>query len=131
MTNWIDFIINSQPIKSIYGDCMPSLNNAEIHSIIFHRDGPTVSIKLNLNEYPLNPPKKWEMQNFNTVQIVLSFSGVKSINMSGWIYTNYFMNLVVSKKNELISLSAKKNDFKLNLESSFVDVDSISAYFKQ
>lgn len=130
MTNWIEFIVNSQPIKSIYGDCAPSLNNVEIHSIIFHRDGPTVSIKLNLNEYPLKPPKKWEIQRFNTVQIVLSFSGVKSVSMSGWVYTNYSMNLVVSKENELISLSARKNDFELKLESSFIDVDSISAYLK-
>ncbi|WP_370664125.1 Imm50 family immunity protein [Candidatus Pantoea soli] len=97
---------------------------------MFKRDGPTVSIKLNLNEYPTKPPKKWEVQKFNTVQIVLSFLGVKSINMSGWVYTNYSMNLVVSRKNELISLSAKKDDFEINLESGFVDIDSISAYLK-
>ena len=130
MTNWIEFLVNSQPIKSIYGDCTPSLNNVDVHSIIFNRDGPTVSIKLNLNEYPTKPPKKWEAQKFNTVQIVLSFLGVKSINMSGWVYTNYSMNLVVSRKKELISLSAKKYNFEINLESGFVDIDSISAYLK-
>lgn len=130
MTNWIEFLVNSQPIKAIYGDCTPSLNNVDVHSVIFNRDGPTVSIKLNLNEYPTKPPKKWEVQKFNTVQIVLSFLGVKSINMSGWVYTNYSMNLVVSRKNELISLSAKKDDFEINLESGFVDIDSISAYLK-
>jgi len=130
MNDWIEFIVNSQPIKSIYGDCTPSLNNVEVHSILFNRDGPTVSIKLNLNEYPTKPPKKWEIQKFNTVQIVLSFLGVKSVNMSGWVYTNYPMSLIVSKKNELISLSAKENEFEINLESSFVDLDSISAYLK-
>lgn len=130
MTNWIEFIVNSQPIKAIYGDCTPSLENVEVYSILFNRDGPTVSIKLNLNEYPVKPPKKWEVQKFNTVQIVLSFSEVKSINMSGWVYTNYSMDLMVSKRNELISLSAKNNDFEINLESGFVDVDSISAYLK-
>jgi hypothetical protein len=130
MINWIEFIVNSQPIKAIYGDYTPSLENVEVYSILFNRDGPTVSIKLNLNEYPVKPPKKWEVQKFNTVQIVLSFSEVKSINMSGWVYTNYSMDLVVSKRNELISLSAKNNDFEINLESGFVDVGSISAYLK-
>lgn len=72
MNNWIEFIVNSQPIKFIYGDCTPSLNNVEVHSILFNRDGPTVSIKLNL----------------------------------------------------------KENEFEINVESSFVDLDSISAYLK-
>ncbi|QDY40897.1 hypothetical protein D8B20_02815 [Candidatus Pantoea soli] len=123
-------VVSNPGGRSIYGDCTPSLNNVDVHSVIFKRDGPTVSIKLNLNEYPTKPPKKWEVQKFNTVQIVLSFLGVKSINMSGWVYTNYSMNLVVSRKNELISLSAKKDDFEINLESGFVDIDSISAYLK-
>lgn len=130
MTNWLEFIVNSQPIKSIYGDCVPSLNNVEVHSLLLHRDGPTLSIKLNLNEYPLKPPRKWEIQKFNTVQIILSFSDVKSITMSGWVYTNFLMDLVVSNKNGLISLSAKEKDFELNLEARFIDVDSISAYCK-
>jgi len=130
MTNWMELIVNPQPMKSIYGNCVPSLNNVEVHSLVFHRDGPTLSIKLNLNEYPLRPPKKWEVQKFNTVQITLSFSDLKSVNMSGWIYTGYLMSLVVYKENGLILLNAKEKDFELKLEAKFMDVDSISAYLK-
>lgn len=89
MSHWFELLVNSQSIKSIYGDETPSLKNVDVHSLLLHRDGPKLSMKFNLNEYPSSPPKKWNAQEFNTVQIVLSFLDLKSVEMSGWVDTIY------------------------------------------
>ncbi|MCU6243896.1 immunity 50 family protein [Enterobacter asburiae] len=46
----------------------PSLYNVDIHDIVFHRDGPCISIRFNLRDYPSSPPKKWRLQKYNTIQ---------------------------------------------------------------
>lgn len=56
MKSWTEYLVSSKYIDSIYHENKPSLNNVNIHEIIFHRDGPKISIRMNLNEYPETPP---------------------------------------------------------------------------
>mgnify|MGYP003365298543 CR=1 FL=1 len=58
MNLWTNHLVSTQYIDSIYHSNKPGLNKVDIHEINFHRDGPKISIRINLNDYPENPPKK-------------------------------------------------------------------------
>ncbi|MEB6587835.1 immunity 50 family protein [Pseudomonas asiatica] len=130
MIHWFELLVNSQAVKSIYKDEVPSLRDVDVHSLLLHRDGPKLSIRLNLKDYPSNPPEKWSAQGFNTVQIVFSFLDLKSISMSGWIGAVYLADINIDFKNGLVALNIDSDKFKLTAEASFLDLESIVAYTK-
>ncbi|WP_060508350.1 Imm50 family immunity protein [Pseudomonas sp. NBRC 111124] len=130
MVHWFDLLVNAQAIKSIYKDEAPSLRGVDVHSLLLHRDGPKLSIKFNLNDYPSKPPKKWDVQGFNTVQVVLSLLDLRSVSISGWIDTVYVTDLDIGFKDDLVTLSIDSDRLKLTAEASFFDLESISAYAK-
>lgn len=130
MKLWTDYLVSSQHIDSIYHTDKPNLNNVDIHEIIFHRDGPKISIRLNLNEYPSHPPKKWVSQKFNTVQITLTFLDIKEMSMSGWINTHYVADIIIEKIDNAICIHVNSTNLKLMVSAKYIDIDSIVAYMK-
>ncbi|QMM54207.1 hypothetical protein HVX06_17625 [Enterobacter sp. RHB15-C17] len=130
MKLWTDYLINSQAIDSIYHGDRSTLSSVDIHEIIFHRDGPKISIRLNLNSYPKSPPKKWVMQKFNTVQIVLSLLEIKDVTFSGWVNTNYIANIEIDDMNGEVNIKIDNSALKLNVKAGFLDIESITAYLK-
>lgn len=130
MIHWFELLVNSQAVKSIYKDEVPSLRDVDVHSLLLYRDGPKLSIRLNLKDYPSNPPEKWSAQGFNTVQIVLSFLDLKSISMSGRIDAVYLADINIDFKNGLVALNIDSDKLKLTAEASFLDLESIVAYTK-
>lgn len=130
MNPWTDYLVNSHYINAIYHENKPSLNNVDIHEIIFHRDGPKITIRMNLEKYPDAPPKKWIIQKFNTVQITLSLIDVECVNMSGWVDTTYAASINIEKKDGKINFVLKGLNIKLMAKSSFIDIETIAAYTK-
>lgn len=130
MKLWTDYLISSKYIDSIYHENKPNLNNVDIHEIIFHRDGPKVSIRMNLNEYPENPPKKWLFQKFNTVQLTLALIDIKEVSMSGWVDTNYIADVKIDKIDEGVCVNLTGINLNLMVRASYIDVESIVAYIK-
>ncbi|AKH63575.1 MULTISPECIES: Imm50 family immunity protein [Photorhabdus] len=129
MSFWTDFLIDKRKICSIYTDELPSLDCVDIHEILFHRDGPKVTLRFNFKLYPNNPPKKWVGQNFNTVQAQLTLLDIKDVNLKGWTGTSYIADIKIGKNNGLINLNIESKKLSLNIESSFLDITSISAYY--
>lgn len=130
MNLWTDYLVNPQYINSIYHEDKPNLNNVDIHEIVFHRDGPKISIRMNLKEYPNIPPKKWTIQKFNTVQIILTLVDIEYVNMSGWIDTTYTADISIEKIDGVIHFDLNGIDVKLVVKSKFIDIESITAYLK-
>jgi len=130
MNSWIDTLVDKKKVTSIFNGEEPSLYNVDIHDIVFHRDGPRISIRFNLRNYPSSPPKKWRLQKYNTVQMQLTAIDVKDVKLSGWSRTNYIVNLIVSKENGFVYIRASDGDFDLYIESSFLDISSVSAYIR-
>ncbi|TQC41911.1 hypothetical protein EEB14_51975 [Rhodococcus sp. WS4] len=81
---WVDFLHDSQAIRSIYGADLPSLSDIDLHEVRLERRGASVFLRFDLDEYPASPPKKWIAQRANTVQLELQFSDVGDLTLSGW-----------------------------------------------
>lgn len=131
MKSWAAYLVDSKHIESIYHAKIPDLNEVDIHEVTFNRDGPTISITLNLNEYPINPPQKWVVQKFNTVQIKIALIDIEEVELSGWINTTYIARVDINKIDEKITLNLTSGDLKLSIKARFIDVYSISAYIKK
>ncbi|MEE3664805.1 Imm50 family immunity protein [Brenneria sp. g21c3] len=125
---WLDLLIDKNKISSIFKNDVPSLCQVDLHDIVFHRDGPKITLRFNFQHYPSDPPKKWLMQGFNTVQVQLTALDVKEVRLSGWEKTNYLLDINIEKENGLIILSAQDDIFCLYVKAVFLDISSISAY---
>ncbi|EIX6435748.1 hypothetical protein MKU92_004791 [Salmonella enterica] len=128
MNSWIDLLIDNRKISSIFKEEEPSLCNVELHEVIFHRDGPKITLRFNITNYPSDPPKKWLMQKCNTVQLQLTAIDVKEVNLSGWEKTNYILNINISRLDDFIVISAKDDVFCLYIRSAYLDIFSVTAY---
>ncbi|ELZ8935179.1 Imm50 family immunity protein [Cronobacter dublinensis] len=128
MGSWTDVLVDKSKVSSIFKEEEPSLCNIDIHEIIFHRDGPKITLRFNLENYPSDPPKKWVLQKFNTVQLQLTALDINEVKFSGWEKTNYNLDLNISKCDDLIVISARDDVFCLYIKASYLSVSSISAY---
>ncbi|WP_105687512.1 Imm50 family immunity protein [Cronobacter dublinensis] len=128
MGSWTDVLVDKSKVSSIFKEEEPSLCNIDIHEIIFHRDGPKITLRFNLKNYPSDPPKKWVLQKFNTVQLQLTALDINEVKFSGWEKTNYSLDLNISKCDDLIVISARDDVFCLYIKASYLSVSSISAY---
>ena len=81
---WVNFLLDSQSIRSIYGECLPPLSDLDLHEVRLDRRGTSVFLRFDLGEYPTSPPKKWIAQKANTVQLELQFSEVSNLTLNGW-----------------------------------------------
>ncbi|EPD6703408.1 Imm50 family immunity protein [Cronobacter dublinensis] len=128
MGSWTDVLVDKIKVSSIFKEEEPSLYNIDIHEIILHRDGPKITLRFNLENYPSDPPKKWVLQKFNTVQLQLTALDINEVKFSGWEKTNYNLDLNISKCDDLIVISARDDVFCLYIKASYLSVSSISAY---
>ncbi|ASW01025.1 Imm50 family immunity protein [Paraburkholderia aromaticivorans] len=94
MSHWTDFLVDKRKVTFIYGEDFPSLDKVNVHDVTFHRDGPTVTFRIDLRDYPLSPPKNWVENKFNTVQIQLSCSGVRYSSLQGGIIRHSLQTLI-------------------------------------
>jgi hypothetical protein len=130
MKIWTDYLLDSKYLDSIFQEEKPCLSKVDIHGIVFHRDGPKISIRMNLNEYPAIPPRKWVLQRFNTVQLTLALIDIKDVTMSGWVDSSYIADVTIGEINGDISICVSGGNLKLAVRASFIDIDGVSAYMK-
>ncbi|MCS0601264.1 immunity 50 family protein [Streptomyces sp. LP11] len=82
--SWNSLLHNPEGITAVYGGDPPDLSGVRLRELTLHEDGPTLTVRLDLPAYPNQPPRKWAAQGFNTVQIELSLSGLRSIELEGF-----------------------------------------------
>ena len=81
---WTSLVENPEGITSVYQGSPPELLDVHVHEVCLHRDGPALRVRLDLPSYPEIPPKKWAAQGFNTVQIEITFSGLREVELNGF-----------------------------------------------
>ncbi|MCP1621433.1 Imm50 family immunity protein [Pseudomonas nitroreducens] len=127
MNNWLECLMSDKEIKAVYGEDIPDLKGLSFHEVAISRDGPKVSIRFDLGDFPSDPPKKWVANGFNCVQIVLAFSGVTDFEMKGWGLDNVG-GIHVFRENDLVILELFGDGLYMRLRSDFSYVEKISAY---
>ena len=126
--DWIDqvekpdeFIRNLFPVA-------PSLERLRVLEVTLHEDGPSVSLRCNLNDFPKQPPAKWIKAEANRVQITLSCFGVRRLKIDGW-GTNNLVSIRMEKlEGDAFILEAVGDAVCLRAESRRVTLDKVTAY---
>ena len=125
--SWIDLVLDATPVKAIFGQELPMLEDIDLHEIALHRDGPRVLLRFDLQDFPMHPPKKWVAEGFNRVQMRLLASGVRELHIAGW-QANNRVDLRIEKDGSLVRIRADNGVVQLDLIADFLIVDRISAY---
>lgn len=81
MAIWLDSLDDDRPIRAVYGEQFPSLTAVVFHEVCLHRDGPRVTLRLDLSEFPAHPSKKWLQQEANVVQVELMLIGIQRLSL--------------------------------------------------
>lgn len=117
---------NKLPIESIYSQA-PSLDRVRLHEVRLHQDGPRISLRLDLNEFPDNPPRKWIVGNFNRAQLVLVLIDIVGVQLSGWSLNN-IGELAIEGCDTGINVKFTGQPLQLECTARFLEVEKISGY---
>lgn len=113
MAVWLDLLEDATSLRSLYGNYTPSLEPVHLHEISLHRDGARVNLRFDLEEYPKDPPKKWRILGFNTVQVQLALIGIRELSLRGWS----------SRMDAKMSLSREVDCLRVIMSTSFMAID--------
>ncbi|WP_228989499.1 Imm50 family immunity protein [Streptomyces sp. DH8] len=123
---WTELLNNPEGINATYQRNPPDLRGVRIHEVSLQVEGPTLKLRFDLPVYPDNPPKKWLAQKCNTVQVELSFGGLKSISLSGF---GSEISADVSLTGEGgVNVMVTSPGFHLQADATTVFVSKLSAY---
>lgn len=122
---WTEFLLDSNSINAIY-NTLPELKQVSIKQIELQDNAKSCCVRIDLNKYSENPPAKWKLNKFNTVQIVLRLVDISSVSIKGWDTLN-LVDFSFEKFDNKISLKVE-GVTEIEAEFSFLDLVSISAY---
>lgn len=125
---WTQYVNETTGLTAVYSGAVPTLERVSLHEVCLHRDGPSVLLRFDLNKFPVNPPKKWVSQGFNTVQISLRLLGVDDIQFSGWS-SNCLIDINLTRTDKRIRLNTSNGPFLMEVTADLVLLNSISAYY--
>lgn len=124
--SWIEHVENPVAIHSMFS-VTPALEKVELHELVFHRDGPRISMRIELNDYPDEPPQRWLVQKFNRAQLILMATDIRSAELRGW-QTRNTCTISVSRGDDLLSLTLVGGATQILIETKFLFVDKLSGY---
>lgn len=127
MNYWTNFLLNAEKIAAIFPGEVPSLVDVDLHEVVLHRDGPRITLRFDLANYPKVAPKKWEMQKFNRVQLQLTLIGIVDISIKGWA-TECKIDLLLQKVGNRVKLLGSNELVEIEVVADFVRLDEVSAY---
>ncbi|XIE79194.1 Imm50 family immunity protein [Streptomyces sp. SBR177] len=76
-------LLNPEPLTSIYGR-IPTFAGFRLRSINLNWRGPTVTLRLDLPQFPENITEEWKQSDANTIQCHLQFLAVANFLLSDW-----------------------------------------------
>ncbi len=88
MHMWLDCLAFKEKISDIFQK-LPSVDEVYLHELRLHQDGPHLTLRFNLKEYPEAPPTEWRAKGYNTVQVVVELWGLHAIEIHGFSTENY------------------------------------------
>jgi len=123
---WIDCLDNKLPVESFYA-VAPSLTDVRLHEVRLHQDGPRVSLRIDLNDFPDNPPRKWAIGKFNRAQLTLVLIDIIDFQMTGWSLNN-IGTFVLSSVSGGIHVKFIGHSLLIDCMARFIEAEKISGY---
>lgn len=127
--DWTDSLDNPRALTSMY-DQAPQLQQVRLLGATLDQDGPRLQLRLDLNQFPQRPPRKWQGQGFNTVQLKLDLFGVEQLQLGGW-GTDNVVDLELERRPDGVAVSATAAGFKLSCRCLMVRVAGVSGYLQR
>lgn len=128
MHSWLDLVDGSEFLAGLFEDDVPSLHRVELHEIILHRDGPKLTLRFDLQEFPKTVPPQWRRAGYNTLQITLSMIGLRSIVLSGWA-TQVTGPLRIAPDDALgVRVHFDSSSMSLGAAAPYIHLDRVSPY---
>lgn len=124
--SWTQHLGNKLPIEAVYSQT-PSLRNVRLHEIRLHQDGPQVSLRLDLNEFPDKPPRRWTAEGFNRAQLTLVLIDVSKFEMEGWNRDN-IGDLAIEERDGNVCLELVSESVRIVCCAKFLEVEKLSGY---
>ncbi|MGV9319727.1 Imm50 family immunity protein [Streptomyces sp. NPDC003660] len=124
--SWTSLIHNPQGITAVYGGDPPPLSSVRIREVSLREDGPTVVLRFDLPVFPNEAPKKWVTQGFNTVQLEISFSGIRSLVIEG-LGTEVVADVALSE-GDGVTLVVASSAMRVEAVAQTAFLSNISAY---
>lgn len=123
---WTNHLGNKLPVESIYSKA-PSLVEVRLHEVRLHQDGPRISLRIDLNEFPDNPPQKWIVGKFNRAQLTLVLIDINDFRMTGWCLNN-IGDLTLNDCDAGTNLKFTGKALRIDCTAKFLEVEKISGY---
>lgn len=126
MLEWIAALSNPKPVLAVYGDTVPALDEVRIEELCLSVNGPTLRLRFDLAEFPINPPVKWRRDGLDVVQVEIAFGGVRAISIDEFS-ANSVCDLKI-RKGELVSFSGESDSVKFQGVADTATILRVSAY---
>jgi hypothetical protein len=128
--SWHKLADNQQALETLY-QTVPELEDIELFSLNLNREGSQLQIQFDLPSFPDNPSARWN-ENFNTLQIQLSFWGITNFEAKGW-QENMKVKIDIKSHNKVLEVSITNSEIDLRFIflSKFLRIDKISPYQKE
>lgn len=111
----------------MYGADLPTTRGVVVHEVVVSRDGPTVSVRFDLAEFPDKAPPKWVKALANTVQVTLAVDGVDELTLSG-ASNGILGDLELAQDDAGVTLTFVGEGVQLCVHGRFTLTERISAY---
>ena len=126
--SWLDLVNRTEGIRAVFSEVEPSLDTVRLHEMIFHQDGPQLTLRFDLIDFPLVPPPKWVKAECNTVQLILVLYSISEVRLEGWARDNIGEIDIQPHIPKGFAVEFASDGSKLMAICDFVFVESISAY---
>ena len=127
MSTWVEHLADPRPITQIFGDLLPGSRDLVVHDLLASREGPSLTIRVDLREFPADPPKKWASAGYNRVQAKITAVGVRQLRVDG-LSPSMTGDLSVQKIGTGLRLDLVGDAFSVNLLADALIVSALSAY---
>lgn len=126
--DWLDIVGGAQAVRAVFGVQVPSLEVVRVYEVVFRQDGPSIVLKIDLSEYPTNPPTKWQSAGDNTVRLELVLDAVTRVLLDGWSVNNVGRLDIRRSTSTESTVEFVSEDRRFQLDCRFPRVGKISAY---
>jgi hypothetical protein len=120
-----DIAMNPEIIRAFYPNG-PCLDKIVLHEVTLICDGPVLRFRLDLQDLPPAPPKKWS-SSFNRAQMTIDFIGVADVEIDGW-GTTAIGDLKLQKEGNSIAISFHGAGCKISALSECAYIQKITGY---